>query len=228
MVPRGLRRAVQAAAEALPPGKQNMSFDFRLKRALRGVAFPPALWNPVWLGAIDPRDLGACFEDPLPLDALFEEAITLWNNCRNDNDVDRTLEFYTNLYLPEMILAKADRAGMHASLESRAPFLDLALVEFCRRLPHGYKFRNGRRKVVLKEALRGVAPDFVLNRRKKGFGIPLVSWLGRLGPPKRATWPPGIKPGYIRSRWAAFGERHSDERLLLWADLCLSYLPVRA
>ena len=34
-----------------------MSFEFRLKRTLRGLDHPPALWNPVWMGPLEPREI---------------------------------------------------------------------------------------------------------------------------------------------------------------------------
>ena len=72
---------------------------------------------------------------------------------------------------------KVDRAAMMVSLESRAVFLDNDLVEFCRRLPYRFKYRNGTRKYLLKKALAPLLPKAVLSRRKKGFGIPLAKWL---------------------------------------------------
>ena len=62
---------------------------------------------------------------------------------------------------------------MMVSLESRAVFLDNDLVEFCRRLPYRFKYRNGTRKYLLRKALAPLLPREVLMRRKKGFGIPM-------------------------------------------------------
>jgi len=227
-VPVRMNGVLRAVAGKLPRSNRNMSFDYRLRRVLRGVSHPPSLWNPIWLGPLAPEDFKACFENPLPPEALFHEAIEAWNNSSSQNLVDRTLEFYTNFYLPEMILAKADRASMHASLESRAPFLDRDLVEFCRRLPHGYKMRGGQRKFLLKEALRGIVPDFVLTRRKKGFGIPLADWLGSLEPTGTPSAAAGMRPAFVRDRWRGFHDKTEDERLFLWAYLNLTHLRTAA
>jgi len=222
LAPGPVHSLLRAGVNAMPRGKGNMSLDFRLRRTLRGLSYLPALWNPVWLGPLDPGEFTACFENPLPPEALFEEALQAWEGCASPNLVDRTLEFYTNFYLPEMILAKADRASMFASLESRAPFLDRDLVAFCQRLPHGYKLRGGQRKFLLKEALRGIVPDFVLARRKKGFGIPLTTWLGALTPASMALpAPAGLRADYAAARWQGFVSGREDERLFLWAHLTL-------
>jgi asparagine synthetase B (glutamine-hydrolysing) len=66
---------------------------------------------------------------------------------------------------------------MMVSLESRAVFLGNDLVEFCRRLPGRFKLHNGRRKWLLRKALEPWLPAQTLERRKKGFGIPLAKWL---------------------------------------------------
>jgi asparagine synthase (glutamine-hydrolysing) len=222
LMPRPLHRLARATARRLPRGRGNMSLDYRLTRALRGLSHFPALWNPVWLGALAPEDFAACFEDPAPPEQLYEAAITQWNESDGRSDVDRTLEFYTNFYLPEMILSKTDRASMHASLECRAPFLDGDLAAFCQRLPAGYKLRNGTRKFLLKEALKGLVPDFVVERAKKGFGIPLRDWLGALEPLGHGTAPAGMRPGFSDARWRGFRDGREDERLFLWGRLCLA------
>ncbi|MCK6616510.1 MAG: asparagine synthase (glutamine-hydrolyzing) [Cyclobacteriaceae bacterium] len=78
--------------------------------------------------------------------------------------------------LPDDFLLKIDRATMHHSLESREPFLDHRLVEFCLRLPLHYKIRNGQTKYLLRKVIeRHLAPEY-FNRPKMGFSIPLFNW----------------------------------------------------
>jgi asparagine synthase (glutamine-hydrolysing) len=64
---------------------------------------------------------------------------------------------------------------MH-SLELRSPYLDAELVDFVRRIPSEFKFRNGQTKYILKKALEPVLPNQVLYRSKKGFGAPIGRW----------------------------------------------------
>jgi asparagine synthase (glutamine-hydrolysing) len=79
-------------------------------------------------------------------------------------------------YLPEDVLTKVDRMSMAHSLESRVPLLDAAVVEFAATLPPHLKITGARRKHVLKEAVRSLLPESILNRRKQGFGVPLGVW----------------------------------------------------
>ena len=90
--------------------------------------------------------------------------------------MDKTLQFYTRLYLPDDILVKADRASMMHSLELRSPYLDCELVDFVRRIPSEYKFRHGQTKYILKKALEPLLPNHILYRPKKGFGAPIGRW----------------------------------------------------
>ncbi|MGA7409480.1 MAG: asparagine synthase (glutamine-hydrolyzing) [Bryobacteraceae bacterium] len=79
-------------------------------------------------------------------------------------------------YLPDDILAKVDRASMANSLEVRSPLLDHTLMELIARIPSGLKLYNGSGKYIFKKALKGVLPQSVLTRRKKGFAVPVAEW----------------------------------------------------
>src|SRR5262249_35398594 len=119
------------------------------------------------------------------------------------------------------ILVKADRAAMMNSLESRAVFLDNDLVAFCERLPATWKYRNGERKYLLKRALRGLVPDDVLARRKKGFGVPLAAWLRELPMPGRQAAGDARLAAAVAERWRRHRTGQADHRLLLWSWLSL-------
>ncbi|MGH7102957.1 MAG: asparagine synthase-related protein, partial [Acetobacteraceae bacterium] len=120
-------------------------------------------------------------------------------------------------------LFKVDRATMLNSLESRAVFLDNDLVEFCRRLPGRFKYRNGERKYLLKRALRGIVPDAVIDRPKKGFGIPLASWLRTIpaNPPMQPV--AGMRLGRVAQAWQDHRSGAADHRLFLWSWLSLQW-----
>jgi asparagine synthase (glutamine-hydrolysing) len=66
---------------------------------------------------------------------------------------------------------------MANGLELRVPFLDHRLVEFAATLPQSAKLHHGRGKALLREVMRGVLPDAIIDRPKKGFPIPISPWL---------------------------------------------------
>lgn len=78
--------------------------------------------------------------------------------------------------LPEDLLMLTDKMSMAVSLECRVPLLDQRLVQFAGRMPAEVKIRGGKLKHVMKESLRGVLPDSILDREKRGFGAPVGAW----------------------------------------------------
>lgn len=223
MVPPSLHRLLRGAAGLAPRGTGNMSLDFKVRRTLMGLSYPARMRLPAWMSPLDPQRMGELFADPLPADELYSEAIAVWDAAAAASPVDRALEFFTNFYLQDDILPKTDRAAMMVSLEARAVFLDNDVVDFCARLPHGYKYRRGVRKFLLRRAAAGLVPRKVLTRPKKGFGVPLARWLRRMAPPPGTPSPaiPGLKADWMDRRWSAAAAGREDERLLLWSWLSL-------
>ena len=86
------------------------------------------------------------------------------------------MHFDLTSYLPDDLNVKMDRATMRFGLEARAPFLDQELVQYALSLPLKQKVDHGKSKVALKRALKGIVPDDVLHRPKRGFQVPLAEW----------------------------------------------------
>lgn len=78
--------------------------------------------------------------------------------------------------LPDDMLVKVDRMSMAHSLEVRVPFLDHQLVEFVSKLPVRTRMPHFKLKWLLRDSMRGLLPDEILDRPKHGFGVPLSAW----------------------------------------------------
>jgi asparagine synthase (glutamine-hydrolysing) len=214
--PRPVHSAIRALFDRLPVSHTNMSLDFKIKRTLRGLSYKPEVWLPTWMGPLDAAGIDELFEEPVQLEELYSEAIEQWDKCPQPNLIDKTLQFYTNLYLQDDILVKTDRASMMHSLEVRAPFLDIELVDFVRRIPNSFKLRNGTTKYILKRALEPVLPNDVLYRRKKGFGSPVGAWFKKGALPALSVPLIGARPQFFKRKVDAHRAGRSDERALLW------------
>ncbi len=95
---------------------------------------------------------------------------------QSTNLLNRLLYLDIKTYLVELLM-KQDQMSMAASIESRVPFLDHALVEFTARVPARYKIRGFSGKYLLRQAMMGRLPVAVLRRTKKGFPTPIRPWL---------------------------------------------------
>jgi asparagine synthase (glutamine-hydrolysing) len=168
---------LRALAAFLPVSQANISLDFQIRQFLRALEYPPETWHSIWLGLVEPREMRAVFPvgETRP-ECLYDDVLQLLRDIPRGEPPDSVLAIYSRTYL-QMILAKVDRMSMKTSLEVRAPFLDNAVVDYVTGLPFSLKFRNGTSKYILKKALRGILPDAIIDRKKKGFGMPIGRWL---------------------------------------------------
>jgi len=113
----------------------------------------------------------------LPADAAYLQRMLPDNFLPNGTDIRSQFMYFeaTNLLTGDF-LAKVDRASMAASLEVRCPLLDHRFAEFATRIPTSWKFKNGKGKQILLEALGDRLPPELLTRSKMGFSVPIDHW----------------------------------------------------
>jgi asparagine synthase (glutamine-hydrolysing) len=173
LVPEPVRRAVAAAARALPvgaPGRQLAAgIDGDANRAIAHVdlyfdaATRAALLRP--LGQAEPglEAPEAAKADACPLQLSVARRAMVGDFRR---------------YLPDDVLVKVDRAGMLASLEVRAPFLDHRVADFALgSVPDAALAQGWQRKILLRRLGRRLLPASFDVARKQGFSVPLARWL---------------------------------------------------
>lgn len=110
--------------------------------------------------------LRVAFDEP------FTETVYTSGNLRN-----RMLnELFVETLPPPM--HEEDLNAMYWSVENRSPYLDRHLAEFCATIPTRHLVQDGKAKAVLRDAMRGIVPDQIIdNRRKMGFNAPLMDLL---------------------------------------------------
>jgi len=182
-VPRFLRQGlVRPAVRLLPASKKRLSFEFKAKKFIAGVEYPPEIANFIWWGAYTPEDRKKLFA-PDFLASLREDPFAPVSSCLarapgpEADTLDRLAYLDLKLYLQDDLLVKVDRMSMANSLEIRTPFLDYTFVEFAATIPSRLKLKGFTSKYILKKMLRGRVPDEVLTRKKIGFDIPLGPWI---------------------------------------------------
>jgi len=109
----------------------------------------------------------------------FETFQSIFNgdNVGKESYFDRMTHFDFKTLLPALLQVE-DRVSMAHGLESRVPFLDHEIVEFAATMPSNIKFQDGTMKQVLKNAMRTMLPDVIVDRKDKmGFPTPLTEWL---------------------------------------------------
>jgi len=179
LAPRLLRESVvEPVVRRLPVSRNNLSFDFRAKRFVSAARHAVAERHQRWMGSFNAEDRTALLSDDMhsSLHLSGHHARAGLDETPPDDPLNQVLLMDMRLYLENDILVKLDRASMMASLEGRVPLLNNDFVAFATRLPLDLKLRGLKSKYLFKRALRGVLPTNVLNRPKKGFGIPVGHW----------------------------------------------------
>jgi asparagine synthase (glutamine-hydrolysing) len=214
--PRLLREGlVEPVVRRLPVSRGNLSFDFRAKRFVSGARYQTAERHQRWMGSFDRAERTALLgRDARPQD----------RDVADGDPLNQVLLLDMRLYLENDILVKLDRASMMASLEGRVPLLNNDFVEYATNLPLNMKLRGLRSKFLLKRAVRGILPDSILNRPKKGFGIPVAHWFR--GPlkeqmlsvlsPERVAREGFFDPGAVRRLIDDHLDGRRDNRKQLW------------
>jgi asparagine synthase (glutamine-hydrolysing) len=194
--------ALAAVAATLPPTEKKKGLVNKVKRFTAGAATAPSdlghyRWM-VYLGAAAKARLySSGLREGLRAHDVYAPVRETLGRFSQDDVLNRQLYADLSLYLADDILVKVDRMAMATSLETRAPFLDADVMELAFSMPANLKIRNGERKWVLKQAMKGILPDAILTRKKEGFSIPIKNWLRReLQPLMRAL----LAPDRIRAR----------------------------
>lgn len=181
MAPLPLRRAVFGAAGAVYPKLDWAPRFLRAKTTFQALAATRANAYAAAVAINAPGDAMA-MASPEFLQRLGDyRPQSVIGAAMKDADTDDPLAAaqYADLttWLPGRMLTKIDRASMAHGLEVRPPMLDRDFVEWASTLPGAFKLQNANRKRVLKAALTPRLGDDYVNRTKRGFDIPVASWL---------------------------------------------------
>jgi asparagine synthase (glutamine-hydrolysing) len=176
LVPGAVRSAIASHVVPRLPG----TLGRYARRSFLAMDRTPAsmfLDNFAAVGLADQRRLLAPgFRDLATRDRAYAPSIEYFAKPNGTSTLlDRLLYADIKTYLVELLM-KQDQMSMATSIESRVPFLDHVLVEYVAQLPDNWKLSGLTTKRILREAMKGVLPEHILNRPKMGFPVPFGAW----------------------------------------------------
>jgi asparagine synthase (glutamine-hydrolysing) len=232
-LPGALRKAVGGVAQSLPAPGRSDSVVYRGRRWLQRLSDTPEgryarrvmIFEPeVKAEVCTDVFLAAAHDDGTP--RLLLDAF-----ARSDarEFTDALLDVDANHYLADCLLVKVDVATMAHGLEGRSPMLDHEFMEFAASLPADFKLRGATTKYILKKAIRQLVPADIIDRPKKGFGVPLDHWFrnelremsGDVLLSSRAQQRGYFKPGAVRRMLEEHWNRTAEWHNHLWTLLML-------
>ena len=188
LIPKQLYSLISQTSSFLPVRHRNMSFDFKLRQFSRGLRYRNRERHQYWLGSFKnnekQKNYLKYFKDSLSNENNLKQILKQNSNELKDWEINLEQDF--NFYLTDDMLVKIDRTSMANSLEVRVPYLDHNIVEFMVKCPSKLKYHGITSKYLLKQLAKKYLPHEVVNRSKKGFGIPIAKWFcGSLKKPLR-------------------------------------------
>jgi asparagine synthase (glutamine-hydrolysing) len=170
-----LQRFLPVTSGAVPIG-------LFLRRFLSHAEKTPAERHHIWFGMFNPAEIDQLFSPDWagprpPSSHIFSPLDRVLEGARFDETVSAMLYLDFRLYLEDNLLVKVDRSSMACSLELRTPFLDHRLIEFAEGLPGGLKVHGFQLKYLLKKAVERWLPHEIVYRQKRGFSVPIASWM---------------------------------------------------
>jgi len=98
-------------------------------------------------------------------------------NSQGISPLAALMKYDFDYVLTDDYLVKVDRASMANSLEVRVPLLDHRFVEFANNIPIKFKTDMFNGKKIFKKMVKGIIPEACIERKKMGFGSPIVKWM---------------------------------------------------
>ncbi len=182
-LPRVVRRQVfERLKRFLPVSSTAVPNGLFLRRFLSHAEKTPAERHHIWFGMFNPEELDLLFSPDWsgpkpPSSQIYSPLAPILEGARFDETVGEMLYLDFRLYLEDDLLVKVDRASMACSLELRTPFLDHRLIEFAEGLPTRLKVHGFQLKYLLKKATERWLPKEIVYRQKRGFSVPIASWM---------------------------------------------------
>ncbi|KIX10913.1 asparagine synthase (glutamine-hydrolyzing) [Dethiosulfatarculus sandiegensis] len=182
----GSARGLHALSRLLPDQPQKKGAVNVLKRFLDGAILPKEGGHLRWQYFLAPGQAESLFNQEVKNQVTFDAfgpIKRIMESCNSDKRLDKEVFGDIKLFMADSVLMKVDKMSMSTSLEVRVPFLDHEVIEFAATLPGSFKLKGMTTKYILRQAIRGLVPDHVVDRGKQGYSLPVKNLLrGQLRP----------------------------------------------
>lgn len=170
------RKILPKLAKAIPVSDKRVSLGLKARRFTENALLEPNRRHYAWK---------AFFSEEMKKDLLLNKDIVdgflpfkhFYNEAQDFDDLSSFQYADAMVYLPGNNLTKVDRMSMAHSLEARVPLLDKEIVEFAFRLPESLRMPGLKLKSFFRESIRQMLPAEIIDQKKKGFNVPMSSWL---------------------------------------------------
>ncbi len=156
---------------------EKVSFNYKIDKFFENLYQDSRISHILWRSIFSEKEKKKLshkyINEKLHYNKIFEK----YKLVEDLNYLDQHMFIDLITWFPNDILYKVDRTTMHHSQESRIPFLDTNIIEFCCSLPIRFKLNLFNKKYILKDILRDSVGKKNLNRKKSGFNSPVGLWI---------------------------------------------------
>ena len=177
-VPSWIRRGViEPFVRLLPDNGSKLSLPRRYVRRAN-IPNPRRILSYGLFLSLPPNEVfEASFLEQVGVDHWLAIPEAHFARAKATSELNRMLYLDVKMTLADNDLRKVSGTAEMAGVNVRYPFLDKRLAEFSGRIPSSLKLKGFEKRYIFKEAMKGILPQKILNKKKHGFGVPLAQWL---------------------------------------------------
>lgn len=172
---------VKPLANLLPVSTKKLSFEFKLKRFLGGLDLEPEHAHLWWRIVLREDEKINLYSSKVKEQGRLQPSVRHFEQAYKQSNASDTLSrlmyIDSTVFLPDDLMIKNDRMTMAHSLEARVPFTDPELTGFMATVPPHLKMKGGKKKNIMRLAMKNKLPDSILNKKKVGLEMPYSKWL---------------------------------------------------
>ncbi len=156
---------------------EKVSFNYKIDKFFENLYQDSRISHILWRSIFSEKEKKKLSHKYISEKLYYNKIFEKYKLVEDLNYLDQHMFIDLITWFPNDILYKVDRTTMHHSQESRIPFLDTKIIEFCCSLPIRFKLKLFNKKYILKDILRDSVGKKNLNRKKSGFNSPIGSWI---------------------------------------------------